>query len=213
MQSIKLLTPKQAARYLNVTARTLHRWEKVGKIKSIRIPTGARRFPLSEIEKIVGQLSSNRCCIYIRLKTKNLINNGYLEKTKNLLLKVAQEEGYEVINTIVEIGSNLKENRPALINLLRLANEKAFDVLLIDNPSILLPFGFSYLKEQLSLLGIKLHIVQNSPTSKSVKEKIRGLLTLLIKEITSNLLLINLEKKQVEYFRRKFYLFMRTLKS
>lgn len=212
MQPTNLLTPKQAAKYLNVTTRTLHRWDKAGKIKSVRTPSGARRFPLDEIEKIIGKVFNNRCCIYIRLKSKNLIGNGYLEIKKNSLIKIAQQEGYEIVHTIVEVGSNLKENRPSMINLLRLANEKAFDILLIDNPSILIPFGFSYLKEQLSLLNIKLHIVENAVTSKSAKENIRSLLTLLIKEINSSFIFTNLEKKRVEHFKRKIYLFMKTLK-
>lgn len=48
-----MLTPKEAETLLGVSRRTLMRWESRGIIKPRRLPTGHRRFVLSEVEAIV----------------------------------------------------------------------------------------------------------------------------------------------------------------
>lgn len=51
----KLLTIRQAAEILNVHVETLRRWDKAGKLKSIRVnQRGDRRYKPEEIEKIVN---------------------------------------------------------------------------------------------------------------------------------------------------------------
>ena len=45
----KLLTIKQAAEELGVSIKTIRRWEKQGKIESIRTSGGHRRFKLKEV--------------------------------------------------------------------------------------------------------------------------------------------------------------------
>lgn len=51
----KLLTIRQAAEVLNVHVEMLRRWDKAGKLKSIRVnQRGDRRYKPEEIEKIVN---------------------------------------------------------------------------------------------------------------------------------------------------------------
>ncbi len=51
----KLLTIRQAAEVLNVHVETLRRWDKAGKLKSIRVnERGDRRYKPEEIEKILN---------------------------------------------------------------------------------------------------------------------------------------------------------------
>lgn len=50
----KLLTIKQAAEILNVHTETLRRWDKRGKLKSIRVnERGDRRYDPKDIEAIL----------------------------------------------------------------------------------------------------------------------------------------------------------------
>jgi len=45
------VTPKEASEDLGVSIMTLRRWDKDGKIKSIRTPGGTRRFGVLDYEK------------------------------------------------------------------------------------------------------------------------------------------------------------------
>ena len=47
------LAPGKAARLLSVSTRTLQRWEEKGRLRSVRIPTGHRRYPLSDLLRIL----------------------------------------------------------------------------------------------------------------------------------------------------------------
>ena len=48
---MKYVTPKEACYYLGVSISILRRWDKEGKIKSIRTPGGQRRFCIQEYEQ------------------------------------------------------------------------------------------------------------------------------------------------------------------
>ncbi|WP_242868776.1 MerR family DNA-binding transcriptional regulator [Desulfotomaculum copahuensis] len=51
---------------------TLRRWEKAGKIQCIRTPSGQRRYPRSEILRLLGenQPRGNRVVIYVMKNAK-----------------------------------------------------------------------------------------------------------------------------------------------
>jgi excisionase family DNA binding protein len=42
-----------AAALIGISADTLRRWEKAGRIQSFRTPTGHRRFKRSEVEQLL----------------------------------------------------------------------------------------------------------------------------------------------------------------
>jgi len=51
----RLLTTAEAAELLRVDARTVTRWVKSGKLTSIRISGGGRRYRESEVRAFLGQ--------------------------------------------------------------------------------------------------------------------------------------------------------------
>ena len=50
----RLYTLKEAKKLLGVTTKTIHRWDKEGKIRVVRTIGGRRRIPESEIKRILG---------------------------------------------------------------------------------------------------------------------------------------------------------------
>jgi len=51
----ELFTPAEAARRLGVTANTVTRWSRAGRISSIQTMGGHRRFRRSEVERVQGE--------------------------------------------------------------------------------------------------------------------------------------------------------------
>lgn len=49
------LTPREAANVLGVSIRTLYRWEDDGLISPRRTPGGHRRYPLADVEALLGR--------------------------------------------------------------------------------------------------------------------------------------------------------------
>lgn len=48
-------TLSEAANLLGVHPDTVRRWDNTGKIRSIRVSGGWRRFPESEIKRVLGE--------------------------------------------------------------------------------------------------------------------------------------------------------------
>lgn len=54
MSSQDLLTPAEAAAALGVHVDTLRRWHAANLIRATRTPSGHRRFPQSEIDRLLA---------------------------------------------------------------------------------------------------------------------------------------------------------------
>ncbi|MER3453153.1 MAG: MerR family DNA-binding transcriptional regulator [Acidimicrobiia bacterium] len=55
-ESREYLRAGEAAAYLNVSAKTVSRWAKEGKVPHIRTLGGHRRFPKDAIEKLAREM-------------------------------------------------------------------------------------------------------------------------------------------------------------
>jgi len=183
MSKDKFIQIKEAAKLLGISGKTLIRWADAGKIRVLREPTKRRRVPLSEINRILGKADNfitPRCFIYTRVRSKKDVQNGFAQQQQQSLLLIAKKNNYEVIDSIIEVGSAFKENRLYLMKMLAKAAQKEFDVLLVNNKNSVLPFGFDYLEEVFSYLGIKIIIANIEPSSITIKETLRDTLLMVI---------------------------------
>lgn len=53
-QNVKLLTVGEACQLLHVTKQTLYKWEKDGRIQTLRTEGGHRRYNKTDLLKLVG---------------------------------------------------------------------------------------------------------------------------------------------------------------
>jgi excisionase family DNA binding protein len=53
LDSLGLLTPGEVAALLHVDANTVARWSNEGRLQAIRTPGGHRRYPASEVLRLV----------------------------------------------------------------------------------------------------------------------------------------------------------------
>jgi len=58
----KLLTPREAAKSLKVSQRTIYNWIKQGKLNVMRLPGGEFRIPQEEINNILIPERKNPRC-------------------------------------------------------------------------------------------------------------------------------------------------------
>ena len=52
MATTEFLQVRAAARQLGVHENTLRRWEEAGLVHAVRLPSGVRRFPVTEISRL-----------------------------------------------------------------------------------------------------------------------------------------------------------------
>ncbi|ACB52510.1 hypothetical protein cce_3162 [Crocosphaera subtropica ATCC 51142] len=150
-----LLTIKEAAQLLGVSAKTLRRWEKAGKIKSLRTQGGHRRFRREELlqYKNLDLLTVG----YARINQRQLPEN--LDKQVNCLKNYCEssELNYEIIE---EVSSNV--NSQGIIQLIQLISNRKIEKLILTNKVQLLNLAGNLIFSLCRLFEVEVIILYDS---------------------------------------------------
>lgn len=162
MVDTKMIKLTQAAKILQVDPRTIHRWEREGRIKLSRTDSGrvyvsdvelARVAPPGMFESVKS--SDVKCAIYARVSSGG-IRKKELDAQKDRCVAYATAKGYQIVESVIEIASGLNDHRPKLTQLLQSTN---FDILVVEHKDRLTRFGFEYIKTLLETTGRKIEVI------------------------------------------------------
>lgn len=176
-----MYTPAQAAKKLGVSVKTIHRWDKAGKIETIRTMGNQRRIPANEVRRLLGlkPVPAPRCAIYARVSSQKQAKDGNLERQKQRLLQAATEKRYQVVATIGEQASGLNENRRGLRRIFTLAAGNEIDVLLVEFKDRLARFGFTYIEKALELVGVRVEVLEEDQAKSPMEELVEDMLSII----------------------------------
>lgn len=170
----------EARRRLGVSSRTLRRWDAQGAIKTIRSPGGRRMFSLESINRLAGERSGgNRAVIYARVSSIKQKRDGNLDRQKDRLVNAAQEQGYRIVEVIVEQASGINEKRRGLRRIFRLVEESRIDLVVVEFRDRLARFGYSYLETYLKARKVRLVCLDDAPPTSVEDELTRDLITII----------------------------------
>ncbi|MDJ0732945.1 MAG: IS607 family transposase [Nostocaceae cyanobacterium] len=165
--SKKYVTPKQAQNILGVSEKTLRNWDEQGKIRTIRTPSGHRRY---DIESIIG--GENRVTIiYARVSS---------HKHKTDLNRQADyiQNLYPEAEIIKEIGSGLNYNRKNFKAVLERVMSGNVKQLVVAHKDRLVRFGFELIQWICELNHCEL-VVCNNPEFSSEREMVEDILAII----------------------------------
>lgn len=172
----------KAAKLLGVTPKTLRRWEQAQTIQSERTPTGYRRYRADEIRRLLIKRSEgygHRCVVYARVSSAKQSQNGNLDRQRSRLVDAAQRRGYDPVLVVAEQASGINDKRRGLWRVLRLAEKRGCDVLLIEFPDRLARFGYRYLVEYWRAFDVRVETTQETPPVSFEEELTRDLITIV----------------------------------
>jgi len=172
---------RKAAEILGVHPITLRRWEKEGKIHCIRTPSGQRRFPRSEILRLLGENvpSGRRAVIYARVSSAKQAGAGNLERQRQRLEEYCRSRGYDIVAVIAEQGSGLNEKRKGLARLFRMAREGKMDLVVIEFKDRLARFGYTYIERFFNAFGVRIEVVYGEEPRSLQEELVQDMLSIL----------------------------------
>ena len=172
---------RKAAEILGVHPITLRRWEKVGKVRCIRTPSGQRRFPRSGALRLLGGdlPSGRRAVICARVSSVKQARAGNLERQKQRLEEYCRTRGSDVVAVIAEQGSGLNEKRKGLARLFKLAREGKMDLVVVEFKDRLARFGFTYIERYLNAFGVKVEVVNGEEPKSLQEELVQDMLSIL----------------------------------
>ncbi|QIZ69876.1 IS607 family transposase [Oxynema aestuarii] len=163
----KYVTPKEAQAILGVSEKTLRNWDKQGKIRAIRIPSGHRRY---DISSIAGKKNRARI-IYARVSSHK--QKADLDRQADYLLCL-----YPRAEVIKEIGSGLNYNRKKFKAILERVMSGDVEQLVVGHKDRLARFGFELLKWICELNHTELVVCNNTELSPE-KEMVEDILAIV----------------------------------
>lgn len=164
--------PKDFAELLNVSVKTLQRWDREGILIAKRTPTDRRYYTYDQYLKFKGINNTNKkVVIYSRVSTNNQKDD--LLNQKQFLMNFTSSKGIIVDEIIEDIGSGLNYNRKKWNKLLNECMENKIDSIIITHKDRFIRFGFDWFERFVGKFGTKIIIVNNellSPQEELVQD-------------------------------------------
>ena len=163
----KYVKPNEAANTLGVCLRTLRRWEQLGKIKTVRTPSGQRRYDLETfIKKESSPTGGRTTVIYARVSTRP--QRADLDRQVERLS--ALYPGAEIVK---EVAGGLNLRRKGLVTLLGRVLRGDIETIVVAHKDRLARFGFDIIEwicEQFECKIVVLNQVSLSPHAELVQD-------------------------------------------
>ena len=176
----ELLSPKEAGKLLGVSTRTIQRWDKQGLIKTVRTPKGRRRIPLSEVKRLLRQMTNDRrAVIYARVSSQKQDKDGNFERQIERLLRWAKENNYEVVKVFKDTASGINDKRKNFWKMMEFIKQEGIPYLIVEFHDRLTRFGLEYIKALLKEYRTELIILEKKMSKDKMEELVEDLITII----------------------------------
>ncbi|WDL96172.1 IS607 family transposase [Alicyclobacillus sp. ALC3] len=176
----KTYKPHEFAGLLNVTVRTLQRWDTEGKLKAYRTPTDRRFYTHEQYLECIGKSVTNtakgRSVIYARVSNQGQKDD--LANQVHFLREFVNARGIIVDEVIQEIGSGLNYKRKKWNELLQLAFDGKVSRIFVSHKDRFVRFGFDWFETFLTSRGVEMVIVNNETLSPQ-EEMVQDLISII----------------------------------
>lgn len=173
MKHITNYKPKEFAELLNVSVKTLQRWDRDKVLIAKRTPTDRRFYTYDQYLDYKGlkNNSDRKIIIYTRVSTNNQKDD--LLNQVNFLQNFINSKGIIVDQIIQDVGSGLNYKRKKWNELLDEVMENKIDTIIVSNKDRFIRFGFEWFERFLGKFNTKILVVNNellSPQEELVQD-------------------------------------------
>ena len=161
---------REARKLLGVSTQTLHNWDKAGKIRTTRLPSGTRLYHKSDVYEILGvdvrsmESPTRQKIVYARVSSKKQEDD--LKRQTDLL-----QQKYPNHNLVTDIGSGINWKRKGLQTILELAVSGELEEIVVAHRDRLCRFAFELIEFIFSQTKTRI-IVLDSEDGKSSEQEL-----------------------------------------
>lgn len=165
---------------IGASISTLRRWEREGKLKSERMPSGHRRYNYDPATGIFpNEKVDNKYTVgYCRVSTRNKLDD--LERQKNVVELFCGSKGW-TYKIIEDVGSGLNYKKRGLQDLIKLIEMNHIDRLVITHKDRLLRFGSEIIFKLCEMHGVEVSVInmddEKPDFSKELAEDVLSIIT------------------------------------
>ena len=160
---MKYYSTKKVTEILGVTAQTLRKWDKEGKLKPSYVKSNGYRYYSEESILSYTQERKTKKNLnvvgYARVSSKKQSDD--LERQINNLNTYISSK-YDSFDIITDIGSGINYNKPGLKKLIEKINKKEVDLIIVLYKDRLLRFGFELVEYFAQLNNVKIEILDKT---------------------------------------------------
>lgn len=155
------------AMLLNVSVKTLQRWDYENILKAFRTPTDRRYYTHSQYLEYIGASPSGKIrgktVIYTRVSSRNQKDD--LKNQVEFLRQYANAKGIIVDLVLEDIGSGLNYNRKKWNELLIMCQKGEIKQIFIVHKDRFIRFGYKWFEQFLKNFGVEITVVNNEKLS------------------------------------------------
>ena len=158
--------PKEFAELLNVTVKTLQRWDREKTLVANRTPTNRRYYTYDQYLQFKGigkDADSRKIVIYTRVSTRNQTDD--LENQVDFLQQYVNAKGLIADDIIRDYGSGLNYNRKKWNQLLSEVMENKIKMILVSHKDRFVRFGFDWFEKFCNRFNVEIVVVKNDKLS------------------------------------------------
>ena len=161
MKHIINYKPKDFAELLNVSVKTLQRWDRDGILVAKRTPTDRRYYTYDQYLEFKGIKKdiNRKIVIYTRVST-NTQKDDLFNQVK-FLQDFTNAKGMIVDEIIQDIGSGLNYNRKKWNKLIEEVMENKIDTIIITHKDRFIRFGYEWFEKFLLKFDTKILVINN----------------------------------------------------
>ena len=158
--------PCEFAELINVSIRTLQRWDNDDKLKAFRTPTNRRYYTYEQYLQYKGVVNSEvkkKNVIYTRVSTSNQKDD--LKNQIYFLRQFTNSNGIIIDEVIEDYGSGLNYNRKKWNKLIDDCMLNDIDTIYITHKDRFIRFGYNWFEKFLAKFNVKIVVVNNEDLS------------------------------------------------
>ena len=171
----EFVTTKKAKEILQITVKTLRRWDSEGKIRTIRTPSNIRRYNLKDIQNIISFDNPNKAkekICYCRVSSRKQMDD--LERQKDFF-----KHKFPDHILVTDVGSGINWKRKGLKTLLDKAMHGDISEIVVAHRDRLCRFAFELLEWIFERNGVKLVVFNEEKDHSSDKELTDDILSII----------------------------------
>ena len=189
--------PKEFAKLLNVSVKTLQRWDREKTLIANRTLTNRRYYTYDQYLQFKGigkDADFRKIVIYTRVSTRNQSDD--LENQVDFLQTYANAKGLIADEIIRDYGSGLNYNRKKWNQLLVEVMENKIKMILVSHQDRFVRFGFDWFEKFCNKFNVEIVVVKNEKLSPH-EELVQDIVSIL-HEFSCRLYGLRKYKKQIE---------------
>ena len=166
------MRPKDAAKRLGISVRTIQRMDASGDIKVVRTPKNRRRIPESEVNRLMGLNKIKVPVLYARVST-----HGQKKDLDRQIMRLKQ--AYPDAELFSDIKSGLKFDRPEFLKMLEAVQQGRVSKVVVVYEDRLARFGVDLLRKIFKSYGTELEVLDSILTGTPEEELVKDLISII----------------------------------